>query len=36
MVKSIEIVDVGSESSEAPKEVEEIKEEPIVNEKVKK
>ena len=34
MVKNIEIVDVGSENNEAPKEVEEeIKEEPIINEK---
>ena len=33
MVKNIEIIDVGSENNEAPKEVEEIKEEPIINEK---
>ena len=33
MVKHIEIVDVGCEDNEAPKEVEEIKEEPIINEK---
>ena len=36
MVKNIEIVDVGSENNEAPKEVEEIKEEPIINEESKK
>ena len=35
MVKTIEIVDVGSENNEAPKEVEEIKEEPIINEESK-
>ena len=35
MVKNIEIADVGSEKNEAPKEVEEIKEEPIINEKSK-
>ena len=35
MVKNIEIVDVGSENNEAPKEVEEIKEEPIINEESK-
>ena len=35
MVKNIEIVDVGSENNEAPKEVEEIKEEPIINEERK-
>ena len=35
MVKHIEIVDVGSEKNEAPKEVEEIKEEPIIDEKRK-
>ena len=33
MAKNIEIVDVGSENNEAPKEVEEIKEEPITNDK---
>ena len=34
MVKNIEIVDVGSENNESPKEAEEeIKEEPIINEK---
>ena len=32
MVKNIEIVDVGSENNEAPKEVEDSKEEPIINE----
>ena len=35
MVKHIEVIDVGSENNEAPKEVEEIKEEPIINEKSK-
>ena len=35
MVKNIEIIDVGSENNEAPKEVEEIKEEPIINEESK-
>ena len=35
MVKKIEIVDVGSENNEAPKEVEESKEEPIINEESK-
>ena len=35
MVKNIEIVDIGSENNEAPKEVEEIKEEPTINEKSK-
>ena len=35
MVKNIEIVDVGSENNEAPKEVEEIEEEPIINEESK-
>ena len=35
MIKNIEIVDVGSENNEAPKEVEESKEEPIVNEESK-
>ena len=35
MVKNIEIVDVGSEYNEAPKEVEEIKEEPIIKEESK-
>ena len=35
MVKNIEIVDVGSENNEAPKEVEDIKEEPIINEESK-
>ena len=35
MVKNIEIVDVGIENNEAPKEVEEIKEEPIINEESK-
>ena len=35
MVKNIEIVDVGSENNEAPKEVEEIKEEPIIKEESK-
>ena len=35
MVKKIEIKDVGSENNEAPKEVEEIKEEPIINEESK-
>ena len=35
MVKNIEIIDVDSENNEAPKEVEEIKEEPIINEESK-
>ena len=35
MVKNIEIVDVGSENNEAPKEVEDSKEEPIINEESK-
>ena len=35
MVKNIQIIDVGSENNEAPKEVEEIKEEPIINEESK-
>ena len=35
MVKKIEIIDVGSENNEAPKEVEEIKEEPIIKEESK-
>ena len=35
MVKTIEIIDVGSENNEAPKEVEEIKEEPIIMEESK-
>ena len=35
MVKNIAIVDVGSENNEAPKEVEDIKEEPIINEESK-
>ena len=35
MAKNIEIVDVGSENNEAPKEVEYIKEEPIINEETK-
>ena len=35
MVKNIEIIDVGSENNEAPKEVEEIEEEPIINEESK-
>ena len=35
MVKHIEIIDVGSENTEAPKEVEESKEEPIINEESK-
>ena len=35
MVKNIEIVDVGSENNEAPKELEEIKEEPIIKEESK-
>ena len=35
MVKNIEIIDVGSGNTEAPKEVEEIKEEPIINEESK-
>ena len=35
MAKHIEIVDVGSENNEAPKEVEDIKEEPIINEESK-
>ena len=35
MVKHIGIVDVGSENNEAPKEVEEITEEPIINEESK-
>ena len=35
MVKNIEIIDVGSENNEAPKEVEEIKEELIINEESK-
>ena len=35
MVKHIQIVNVGSENNEAPKEVEEIKEEPIINEESK-
>ena len=35
MVKNIEIIDVGSENNEAPKEVEEVKEEPIINEESK-
>ena len=35
MVKNIEIVDVGNENDEAPKEVEESKEEPIINEESK-
>ena len=35
MVKNIQIIDVDSENNEAPKEVEEIKEEPIINEESK-
>ena len=35
MVKNIEIVDVGIENNEAPKEVEDSKEEPIINEESK-
>ena len=35
MVKNIEIVDVGSENNEAPKEVEDSKEEPIIKEESK-
>ena len=35
MVKTIDIVYVGSENNEAPKEVEETKEEPIINEESK-
>ena len=35
MVKNIEIVDVGSENNEAPKEAEDSKEEPIINEESK-
>ena len=35
MVKNIETVDVGSENNEAPKEVEDSKEEPIINEESK-
>ena len=35
MAKNIQIIDVGSENNEAPKEVEEIKEEPIINEESK-
>ena len=35
MVKNIEIVDVGNENNEAINEVEEIKEEPIINEESK-
>ena len=35
MVKNIEIVDVGIENIEAPKEVEDSKEEPIINEESK-
>ena len=35
MVKNIEIVDVGSENNESPKEVEDSKEEPIINEESK-
>ena len=35
MVKNIEIIDVGSENNEAPKEVEESKEEPIFKEESK-
>ena len=35
MVRNIEIIDVGSENNEAPKEVEEITEEPIINEESK-
>ena len=35
MVKNIEIVDVGVENNEAPKEVEDSKEEPIINEESK-
>ena len=35
MVKKIEIVDVGIENNEAPKEVEDSKEEPIINEESK-
>ena len=35
MVKNIEIVDVGSENNEAPKEVEDSKDEPIINEESK-
>ena len=35
MVKNIQIIDVGSENNEAPKEVEEIKEEPIITEESK-
>ena len=35
MVKKFDIVDVGSENNEAPKEVEEVKEEPIINEESK-
>ena len=35
MDKNIEIIDVGSENNEAPKEVEEITEEPTINEESK-
>ena len=35
MVKNIEIVDVGSENNESPKEVEDSKEEPIIHEESK-
>ena len=35
MVKNIEIVDVGIENNETPKEVEDSKEEPIINEESK-